>query len=483
MKRWKTREVRVGNIGIGGDNPIRVQSMTSTATSDVDKTVAEIIELVDKGCELVRVAVQGNREVKACFQIKSLLLKMGYKVPLIADIHFYPPAAMKVVECVDKVRINPGNFLKEKFAPLVLKCKELKRAIRIGVNHGSLNESIDGMVKKALEYAYICVKFSFHNFVFSIKSSDPKSMILAHKLLVKEMIKLGWNYPLHLGVTEAGAFEEGRIKSAVGIGALLLDGIGDTIRVSLTEKPLFEIEPCKQLIAIANKESFFSEKNLEVQEKREVIFPPKLQPFCASREEMPSNGIEVRDKKDFEKVKRDSFVLLNPKQEQIAFSRSFFDFLKREKLKVPVVLNFECDDMMEAASKCGLLLLEGYGEGLLLKNKNWSLNILQGCRLRFVKTEFISCPGCGRTLFDIQSVLESVRKKMAHLPGIKIAIMGCIVNGSGEMRDADFGYVGSKPGKVDLFYGAECVERDIDESIAVDRLIDLIKSKGKWICV
>jgi (E)-4-hydroxy-3-methylbut-2-enyl-diphosphate synthase len=283
-KRWKTREVFVGNVGVGGANPVRIQSMTTSNTRDVEATIDQIIRLADVGCEIARVTVQGMKEAEACEGIKNGLLQHNYTIPLVADIHFYPPAAMAVADFVDKVRINPGNFvdkratfktiiyddasyaeeiekIEEKFTPLVEKCKRLKRAMRIGTNHGSLSDRImnrygdtpAGMVEAALEFARICRKLDYHDIIFSMKSSNPVVMIHAYRLLVAEMIKLGWDYPLHLGVTEAGDGEDGRVKSAMGIGCLLLDGLGDTIRVSLTEDPWYEIDPCKRLVSFAEK--------------------------------------------------------------------------------------------------------------------------------------------------------------------------------------------------------------------------------------
>ncbi|MEI8366250.1 MAG: (E)-4-hydroxy-3-methylbut-2-enyl-diphosphate synthase, partial [Parachlamydiaceae bacterium] len=314
-QRWKTREVMVGNIGVGGNNPVRVQSMTTSNTRDVEATIEQIKRLADAGCEIVRVTVQGMKEADSCESIKNGLIQSGYTIPLVADIHFFPPAAMRVIDFVDKVRVNPGNYIdkrasfktieyddisyakeiekiEEKFTPLIEKCKRLKRAIRIGTNHGSLSDRImnrygdtpQGMVESALEFARVCRKNDYHDFMFSMKSSNPQVMILAYRLLVAKMISLGWDYPLHLGVTEAGEGEDGRIKSAMGIGSLLLDGIGDTIRVSLTEDAWNEIDPCKRLVAFgmtyeqASGISFFEEthRNIEKIKRRSVILPKTL---------------------------------------------------------------------------------------------------------------------------------------------------------------------------------------------------------------
>lgn len=631
-QRRKTRQVMIGHIGIGGDNPVRIQSMTTTSTRDVEATVEQAIRLVDSGCEIVRMTVQGMKEAEACEQIKNKLVSLGYSVPLVADIHFFPPAAMKVVDFVEKVRVNPGNYvdkrasfklieyddesyarelekIEEKFTPLVQKCKALKRAMRIGTNHGSLSDRImnrygdtpQGMVESALEFARVCRKNDYHDIVFSMKASNPQVMILAYRLLVAEMIRLGWDYPLHLGVTEAGQGEDGRVKSAMGIGSLLLDGIGDTIRVSLTEDPWLEIDPCKRLIGLAQSYKGkgvapFIEKHrhIEAIQRRSVILPkdialhrdgsvilgiqpqdlvesdfykkigcdvrlgkPKLKISSADSlvlNQLPkeSNGLKVlktleetgvglfsyepldgsipilslkqavANKNSKEKIDRfalaptlDSvaisirdelphewtaiehlqpkIIFLGPSNDRLHYCRQFFDWLKEREIKIPVILNFsytcsEEDLVIQASAECGALLCDGLGDGIYLKAsqdvsfiRNLSFNILQAARMRTSKTDFISCPSCGRTLFDLQDVTKRIRVRTSHLPGVKIAIMGCIVNGPGEMADADFGYVGSKPGMIDLYVGKECVEKDISFGEADDRLIELIKAHGRWI--
>lgn len=620
--RWKTREVLVGNIGIGGENPVRIQSMTTSNTRDVDATIEQAIRLKEAGCEIVRVTVQGIKEAEACELIKNGLIKKGYDIPLVADIHFYPPAAMKVVDFVDKVRINPGNFvdkrasfktieyddasyaeelekIEEKFTPLVLKCKTLKKALRIGTNHGSLSDRImnrfgdtpKGMIESAFEFARVCRKNDFHDFVFSMKSSNPQVMIHAYRLLVAEMMKLGWNYPLHLGVTEAGEGEDGRVKSAMGMGTLLLDGLGDTIRVSLTEDPWHEIDPCKRLIALAEKKQGkgtipYEEhyRYFENIQRRPVNFPPTVSlhkngsVFLSVQEkdlekdsfyseidsegdlDQPKIGISSPDqlilplitsKKALNKVKKleeagiysaslgesgkipwfplekienkftltssfsfpyviltkgsnpeswpllrktePSYVVLQTSENKIHEARHFFDWMQEEKLKWPVILHAkytgaEEDIIIQASAELGSLLCDGLGEGIWLECpgkinfiKNLSFAILQAARMRTIKTDFISCPSCGRTLFDLQEVTKKIKARTAHLPGVKIAIMGCIVNGPGEMADADFGYVGSKPGLIDLYVGKQCVEKDIKFAEGDGRLISLIKSHGRWI--
>lgn len=624
LKRFPTREVMVGNVGVGGNNPVRIQSMTTSNTRDAEATIQQVMRLADQGCEIVRMTVQGIKEADTCELIKNGLLQKGYTIPLVADIHFFPPAAMRVVDFVDKVRINPGNFvdkratfkvieydeasyalelakIEEKFTPLVEKCKKLKRAMRIGTNHGSLSDRIlnrygdtpAGMVESALEYARICRKNDYHDIIFSMKSSNPQVMILAYRLLVSEMYQLGWNYPLHLGVTEAGEGEDGRIKSAMGIGSLLLDGIGDTIRISLTEDPWYEIDPCQRLIHLAaryekNVGSPFEEKGRDFQNisRRAVVYPkhismhtkgtvlvsatkkeseaanfyqqlgcdvqlgrPKLknssadgivfvegnlnpqasQPLLnigisiygtnfqegmirliklSEAKQMPMQNkfslspqlpfgliVGEENQEEWEAIKtlRPSVIILRPVHLEIFKARQFFDWLKQQHIEIPVILNFQHqgnkeDLVIEAAAQCGSLLCDGLGEGLWIEApheidylRNLCFNILQAARMRTFKTDFISCPSCGRTLFDLQDVTKRIRSRTAHLPGVKIAIMGCIVNGPGEMADADFGYVGSKPGMIDLYVGKTCVQKDIPFSEADDKLIELIKSHNKWL--
>jgi len=635
--RWKTREVLVGNVGVGGANPVRIQSMTTSSTRDVEATIEQIMRLADSGCEIARVTVQGIKEADACEGIKNGLLQRGYTIPLVADIHFYPPAAMRVVDFVDKVRVNPGNFvdkrasfktieydddsyakeiekIEEKFTPLVEKCKRLKRAMRIGTNHGSLSDRImnrygdtpQGMIESALEFARICRQNDYHDFMFSMKSSNPQVMIQAYRLLVAEMMKLGWDYPLHLGVTEAGEGEDGRIKSAMGIGTLLLDGIGDTIRVSLTEDAWKEIDPCKRLIAFASEYEgqnypAFEEnhRHIETIVRRQVSFPktlslhrdgsvvvgiqpkdiknleteqfyknlgcydevskqPKLKVSSADCVVVSQSPVEEHTNKILNALKtigisilssnpndgelpllslkqakaaknnqsklekftitlsqkapiavivkddlpldwalikeiEPSVIFLAPTTNRLHYCRQFFDWLQTNKITTPVILNFSysCskDDLIiRAAAECGSLFCDGLGDGIWIDApyetdfiRNLSFNILQAARMRSSKTDFISCPSCGRTLFDLQDVSKRIRERTSHLPGVKIAIMGCIVNGPGEMADADFGYVGSKPGMIDLYVGKECVEKDISFADADDRLIELIKKHGRWV--
>lgn len=625
--RWKTRSVMVGNIGVGGNNPIRIQSMTTSNTRDVEATIQQIIKLADEGCEIARITVQGIKEAEACEHIKNGLIQRGYTIPLVADIHFYPPAAMKAAEFVDKIRINPGNFadkrasfktieyddisyakevekIEEKFTPLVEKCKKLKKAMRIGANHGSLSDRImnrygdtpQGMVESALEFARICRKNDYHDFFFSMKSSNPQVMVHAYRLLVAEMRLLKWNYPLHLGVTEAGQGEDGRVKSAMGIGSLLLDGLGDTIRVSLTEDAWKEIDPCKRLIQFAKcyeskvglsfeekyrrfdniqrrqislpknismhrdgtvvmsvssqdilSPAFYKNLGCDVQLGRPKLkvssvdnifiqLPPADQPGWQTLNSLLDIGVGIFASQSFNKatqllplkeaekhqnrnkfallpienpmgiiIEKESaedwkallslkpaFICLRPSDNYTHYARHFFEWLRANEMLTPVILNFRyhCSKeemIIQAAAECGSLLCDGLGDGVWLEGpfeidflRNLSFNILQAARMRTSKTDFISCPSCGRTLFDLQDVTMRIKSRTAHLPGVKIAIMGCIVNGPGEMADADFGYVGSKPGMIDLYVGKECVEKDINFSEADDRLIDLIKSHGRW---
>jgi len=560
-KRWKTREVMVGNVGVGGKNPIRMQSMTTSNTRDVEATAEQVMRLADVGCEIARVTVQGKKEAEACEGIKNTLIQKGYTIPLVADIHFYPPAALLVVDFVDKVRVNPGNFvdrratfqtlhyddasyaeeilkIEETFAPLVEKCIKLKRAMRIGTNHGSLSDRIMnrygdtplGMVESALEFARVCRKLGYHDFMFSMKASNPLVMIQAYRLLVAEMMKLGWDYPLHLGVTEAGDGEDGRVKSAVGIGSLLLDGLGDTIRVSLTEDPWYEIDPCKRLVTLAEKYQGkgilpFMETRRDISEikRRHVRSAPllhrdgsvillegtKADGFyqedalvsegesvpVVTLDEMgdPQAAVYVKngDPHTWSKLieKPAAFILLEMTESILHQGRYFFEWIQQAKLDLPVILVgdyslSEEDTIIQASAELGALLADGYGEGVMLKTpfdaSSLSFNILQACRMRATKTEFIACPSCGRTLFNLQEVTQRIRSQTSHLPGVKIAIMGCIVNGPGEMADADFGYVGSGRDKIDLYVGKTCIERGIHFSKADERLIALIKEHGRW---
>eukprot|EP00930_Biecheleria_cincta_P053007 TRINITY_DN3832_c0_g1_i1.p1 TRINITY_DN3832_c0_g1~~TRINITY_DN3832_c0_g1_i1.p1 ORF type:complete len:830 (-),score=153.20 TRINITY_DN3832_c0_g1_i1:319-2532(-) len=640
--RRKTRTVTIGSVKVGSEHPIATQTMTTTLTEDVEATVAQIKKCSAMGIDIVRVTVQGMKEAKACEHIRRRLDEDGCTTPIVADIHFTPKVALVCADFVDKVRVNPGNFadgrksfntidklseedmreaqahIEEAFAPLVLKLKEKNKALRIGVNHGSLAERIlfqygdspEGMVASALEFGEICRKYDYHNFVFSMKSSNPQVMVTAYRALAREMYKLGWDYPLHLGVTEAGGGSDGRIKSAAGIGALLLDGLGDTIRVSLTEDPEYEAKPCVALRKVAERAE--GKGVAELQEpnsnRRDGIFSRRKCDFpldvplnsdgsvfsVATAEELVGMdkkalcdrfGLRLRADGDIQKdwtsvdvvfvegdvspaaseklqslldipigvlcrpgdnvpdgvtllhdatavaagsvvperlgghclsftgeesaevmtqaLKNASprFIVLQPKsQDGITFlGRKFFSTLStiEEGSSVPAMLWFrypsvegqdEDDVVIRASADYGSLFLDGFGEGIIWEAECMtpdalrvsSFNLLQASRMRISKTEFISCPSCGRTLFNLQEVTAKIQSRTGHLPGVRIAIMGCIVNGPGEMADADFGYVGSGVGKIDLYVNYDCVQRAIPSENALDKLVDLIKEHGRW---
>lgn len=453
--RRKSWETKVGNVVIGGNAPIRVQSMTTTQTTDTEGSVEQAIRIIDAGGELVRLTTQGTREAENLKNIKASLLEKGYSTPLVADVHFNPNVADVAAKFVEKVRINPGNYvdpartfkeleytdseyaaeidkIKARFIPFLNICKENGTAIRIGVNHGSLSDRImcrygntpAGMVESCMEFLRICVAENFLNVVLSIKASNTVVMVQTVRLLVQEMQKENMAFPVHLGVTEAGEGEDGRIKSAVGIGALLAEGIGDTIRVSLSEAPEKEIPVARKLVAYA----------AESAEKRAVA----------------KTGI---------------------KNETI-----YLDY------------NESCleDLQLKAAMDAGALLIDGFAKELIITNSNNSISkeqltdtanaILQAARIRFTKPEYISCPGCGRTLYNLEETIAKIKQATSHLVGVKIAIMGCIVNGPGEMADADFGYVGAGRGKISLYKGKECIEKNIPETDAVEKLLQLIES-------
>ena len=452
--RRKSISVRVGSTAIGGDNPIRLQSMTTTATMDTKGCIEQAIRIIQAGGELVRMTTQGTREAENMRLIREGLTARGYNTPLVADVHFNPAVADVAARYVEKVRINPGNYvdpartfkqleytdqeyaqeiqrIRDRFIPFLSICREHNTAIRIGVNHGSLSDRImsrygntpAGMVESCMEFLRICVEQNFMNVVISIKASNTVVMIETVRLLVKEMDREGMAFPIHLGVTEAGEGEDGRIKSAIGIGALLAEGIGDTIRVSLSEAPEREIPVARKLVDYA----------------------------AASAQVRASARIE-------------NGVL----------SLSYNDTLLE-------------DFQLHAAMDAGALLIDGKAGDLKLTNPNMTAAqirstedaILQGARIRFSKPEYISCPGCGRTLYNLEETIARIKAATGHLKGVKIAIMGCIVNGPGEMADADFGYVGAGRGKISLYRGKECIEKNIPEENAVDRLLQLIEETTK----
>jgi (E)-4-hydroxy-3-methylbut-2-enyl-diphosphate synthase len=630
-KRRKTIEVKIGDIPLGGNNPIRVQSMTTADTMDTAKTVAECVRLIEAGSEYIRITAPSVKEAENLQNIKNELHKMGYSVPLIADIHFTPNAAELAARIVEKVRINPGNYadrkrfevidyteseyqaelerIREKFIPLIKICKEYGTAMRIGTNHGSLSDRIMsrygdnplGMVESALEFLRIAEEENFYNIVLSMKSSNPQVMVQAYRLLVQRLDEEGLKpYPLHLGVTEAGDGEDGRVKSAVGIGTLLEDGLGDTIRVSLTEDPEYEIPVAKKLV---NRYTTRAEKSLSIPEIQTENYP--INPFSYTRLETKEifnfGGKNVprviADYSDYQNIEMEDlkqighfylpatdkwamndlgadFVYLGEKKVPFMFPNGlkaiqnyhtwteekeeayplfsemeyltydqFSDKLNflllpveqtdlrgkllknlqeetnplvlvletanehampalrrliveliQSKIQLPIVIKrkYTTEDLeslqIDASTDVGGLLIDGLGDGIMLSVKqtlmkdanSLAFGILQAARTRITKTEYISCPSCGRTLFDLQEVTAKIRKRTDHLKGVKIAIMGCIVNGPGEMADADYGYVGSGKGKITLYRGKEVVKKTVAEEKALDELINLIKEDDKW---
>ena len=451
--RRKSHEITVGNIRLGGDNPIRVQSMTNTSTMDTEASVAQILRIAEAGGELVRLTTQGTREAENMDLISQAVRRAGSSVPLVADVHFNPNVADVAARYCEKVRINPGNYvdaarqfkqleytdeqyaqelqkIEDRLLPFLDICREHGTAVRIGVNHGSLSDRImsrygdtpAGIVESCMEFLRICVRHNFMNVVISIKASNTVVMVQSMRLLVQEMDKEGMTFPLHLGVTEAGEGEDGRIKSAVGIGALLTEGIGDTIRVSLSEAPEKEIPVARQLVDMI--------------------------PECSRLRQEAEEGI------------KDDTVTL----------RLEASSLEELQLKAAMAVGAIFID-----KKAHLLDIEaeGFDEATL---RDLSDSILQAARIKFVKTEYISCPGCGRTLYDLEGTIHKIKAATAHLKGLKIAIMGCIVNGPGEMADADYGYVGAARGKVSLYKAKECIEKNIPEDEAVERLLRFIEN-------
>ena len=655
-QRFITREVKVGNLIIGAGQPIRVQTMTTTDTMDTDKTVAQVIKCIKAGAELVRITAPSKKEADNLANIKAALRAQGYDTPLVADIHFTPNAAEIAATIVEKVRVNPGNYvdkkkfeqieytdaeyveeierIRERFTPLVLICKEHGTAMRIGTNHGSLSDRImsrygdtaNGMVESAMEFLRIARSLDYHQIILSMKSSNPQVMVHAYRLLLQQMHnEFGECYPLHLGVTEAGDGEDGRIKSAIGIGTLLEDGIGDTIRVSLTEDPELEIPVCRDIVKRYNGQAF--EQNSTIAPIKKLPYSPFEYKKRVSQEVENIGGHQVpvviadlsklstitresllaigytyhadTDKwsigdaaadyvfagsaqinfdlpgtlrviqsaaiwnptagvqKQLPLFSTDSFLVAASKSQSINFvmldcystATNIADELLLQIAKDPTVVfclssqlqhampavrsmmaklmdlgitnptvlmtesNWESTDehLIHFATETGALLLDGFGDGICLSvtdkvyqaaqgkmanlsGRNYlsnasieqflnatSFGILQATRTRISKTEYISCPSCGRTLFELQETTAKIRKVTNHLKGLKIAIMGCIVNGPGEMADADFGYVGSGVGKITLYKGKEIMKRNIDSEVAVDELIQLLKENDAWV--
>ncbi len=632
-KRYTTRVVNVGDIPMGGDNPIRIQSMTTTDTMNTIATVEQTIRMVDAGCEYVRITAPSVNESNNLAEIKKELRKRGYNVPLVADIHFTPNAAEAAARIVEKVRVNPGNYadkkkfeqidytqieynaeldrIRKKFEPLVKICKEYGTAMRIGTNHGSLSDRIMswygdtplGMVESAMEFIRMCEDLQYYNLVVSMKSSNAQVMVQAYRLLIETMAKEGMNYPLHLGVTEAGDGEDGRIKSAVGIGTLLEDGIGDTIRVSLTEEPEFEIPVAK---ALADRYNTRTKEALKNNVANDLVLPEHFNPYEYNRRishdislmgghhvpviiadlshltlneplqlsqigyayselldkynisdqaadiaylgdtipsytfpgnlkklinfstwtkypdienaiplmsiaqydsnQLPANQLRFVQAKANElneeqltKMNADlslCLILEGTGYHQMSNVREVFYQLTSHTFNIPVIPRFNyhhlsLDELqLYAATDFGALLIDGYSDGIWLSTdsdlslrvvNSISFGILQASRTRISKTEYISCPSCGRTLFDLQETTQLIRSRTDHLKGIKIGIMGCIVNGPGEMADADYGYVGTGPGKITLYRGKEVVRKNVNTENAVDQLIELIQEDGNWI--
>ena len=484
FSRRQAHEVGFGGVKIGGSNPIAVQSMTNTPTADVELSVAQTERIAEAGAEIVRLTAQGKKEGEALAPIMERLREDGCRAAIVADIHFTPEIAMIAAEAVDKVRINPGNFrtTNGELERLIEICRRRGVALRIGVNHGSLAKRIfdewgdtpEGMVASAMEFLHMCRKADFHNVVVSMKSSNTRVMVHAYRLLVEAMAKEEMTYPLHLGVTEAGDGIEGRIKSAVGIGALLADGIGDTLRVSLTEDPENEVPVGRLLVEhFAKREGEFEVDSLE------AYSPTTFRPRTTAKSIIHSELTE-----DYDVVEATSdnpthewrAAILNRKDSRPVVLRRRYDIDDRERVAI------------YAAADMGQLLIDGLADGVWIdaphlaeaEVEDMELMLLQASRLRFSRTEYIACPSCGRTLYDIQYTLAEIKARTSHLKDLKIGVMGCIVNGPGEMADADYGYVGSSPEHITLYRGREVVERNIHQSEALDHLIDIIKRDGRW---
>ena len=485
--RRKSHVVRIGEVVIGGDHPIAVQSMTNTDTNNTEASVAQIERIDRVGGKIVRLTAQGRKEGENLKNIVAQLRADGFDTAIVADIHFLPEVAAVAATYVDKVRINPGNYRLDRgeLEALIAQCKERGVALRIGVNHGSLAKRVfdewgdtpEGMVVSAMEFLRICRREEFDQVVVSMKSSNTRVMVAAYRLLVQAMQQEGMSYPIHLGVTEAGNGLEGRIKSAVGIGALLADGIGDTIRVSLTEAPENEIPTAKLLVDhFARREGSF-----------EVLHPERYSPYAYRRRSAIQVPVVHSESLDgFRLIEAHS---ANPTAELRAA------ILNLEQADEPVVVKrrYECQSLEEvavrAAADLGPLLLDGLADGIWVDAPRCSeeevreveLMILQAARVRFSYTEYIACPSCGRTLYDIEGTLAQIRRRTSHLKNLRIGVMGCIVNGPGEMADADYGYVGAAPGRITLYKGREVIEKNIPQEEALDRLIALIKANGDWI--
>ena len=576
LTRRSARAVAIGPVPLGGDHPVRVQSMLTSDTRETDDCVKETMDLVAAGCEIVRVTAQTRQIAANLEHIVAGVRAQGSDVPLVADIHFKPDAAMEAVKWVEKVRVNPGNYadkkkfqvreytdeqyaeelarIEEEFGPLVEEAKTRGAAMRIGTNHGSLSDRIMnrfgdtplGMVESALEFARIARDRGYHDFVFSMKASNPKVMIEAYRLLVARLAELGddWNYPIHLGVTEAGDGEDGRIKSAIGIGSLLSDGIGDTIRVSLTEDAVYEIPVARALVdLVTSQRAKFSEPIADLswdevtwhpfEYRRRASAKMEIQGIALGSDETVRvftsqrkwNALAHKLDKlgDYQPeiiIETSGVLALDPRDEAAIAALNLSEkpqlVTVADGLDLPVIPAFRLlaakadpqhpillkdtlfpateegadflPTLLTAAMNLGSLLCDGIGDAVIVQGEEapgqslrLSYNILQAAGTRIFKTDYVACPSCGRTLFNLQSTTQKIREATGHLKGVRIAVMGCIVNGPGEMADADFGYVGGAPGKINLYVGKEPVKFNIPEGEAVERLVDLIKEHGRWI--
>lgn len=486
FRRRPTCCVRIGDVTIGGNHPIAVQSMTNTDTNDTEACVAQIERIDRAGGKIVRLTAQGRREAENLQRIVARLREEGYRTATVADIHFVPEVASIAARYVEKVRINPGNYRTDhgELEALIDQCRERGVALRIGVNHGSLAKRVfdqwgdtpQGMVVSAMEFLRVCRAKAFDQVVVSMKSSNTRVMVAAYRLLVEDMEAEGMNYPIHLGVTEAGNGLEGRIKSAVGIGALLADGIGDTIRVSLTEAPEHEIPVARLLVEhFAQRPGEFPVRHPERYSRTEYRRRSKVAVPVVHGE--PHDGFRILEARSG-----------NPTAELRAA------ILDLEPADTPVIIRRRYDDTdlttlaVKAAADLGPVLLDGLADGIWIDApahdeetiREVELMILQAARVRFSHTEYIACPSCGRTLYDIEQTLGRIKARTSHLKNLRIGVMGCIVNGPGEMADADYGYVGAGPGRITLYRGREVVERNIPQEEALDRLVELIKADGAW---
>ncbi|NLT71996.1 MAG: (E)-4-hydroxy-3-methylbut-2-enyl-diphosphate synthase [Verrucomicrobiaceae bacterium] len=576
LSRRPTRSVGIGPVGVGGANEVRVQSMLTSDTREAEACIEEAMQLVAAGCEIVRVTAQTKKIAENLEPIVAGIRACGSDVPVVADIHFKPDAAMEAVKWVEKVRVNPGNYadkkkfqvreytdgeyaeelarLEEEFGPLVDEAKARRVAMRIGTNHGSLSDRIMnrfgdtplGMVESALEFARIARTRDYHDFVFSMKASNPKVMIEAYRLLVARLAELGedWNYPIHLGVTEAGDGEDGRIKSAIGIGSLLADGIGDTIRVSLTEDAVFEIPVARALVdqiaALRGKNAtpiaalgwdevpwdpfeYRRRASAKIEVQGVALGGEETVRVFTTRTKWNALAHKLDKLGDYQPeilVETSGVLALDPRDEAalaaLRASESPRLITVADGLDLPVIPAFRLlaakadpkhpillkdtlfpateegrdflETLLTASRNIGSLLCDGIGDAILVQGEEapgqslrLSYNILQAAGTRIFKTDYVACPSCGRTLFNLQSTTQKIREATGHLKGVRIAVMGCIVNGPGEMADADFGYVGGAPGKINLYVGREPVKFNIPEDEAVERLVDLIKEHDRWI--